>query len=95
MKAKRRLVFGCVWFFGGLLVTIGSYAAAEDDGTFTVAWGAVLWGLIQIIRGLVGLARGQRKDDAGAVHAAVREGVDRAFSQLREDERQRARATGD
>lgn len=41
----------------GLLVTIGTYAAASgggNGGKYTIAWGAILFGGIRFVRGLTG-----------------------------------------
>ena len=53
--AMRHLTIGALWFFGGLIVTIATLAAAEGGGTYIVAWGAILFGLIDMIRGAIGL----------------------------------------
>lgn len=44
---------GGLWFAGGCLVTAVTYASAGDaGGKFFIAWGAVLFGGIQLLRGL-------------------------------------------
>ena len=49
----RKIIFGCCWFFGGIFVTVATYSAASNGGgTYVVAWGAILFGAIDIIRGI-------------------------------------------
>lgn len=54
MKSARKkgMIFGLLWFFGGLAVTIFTYNAASEGGTYIVAWGAMLWGIIQFFRSI-------------------------------------------
>ncbi len=49
---KRNMLFGGLWLFGGLAVTLGTMFMADGGGKFMVAWGAVLFGGIQFVRGL-------------------------------------------
>jgi hypothetical protein len=55
---KRKIIFGCLWFFGGLAVTAITYAAASGNGggTYVVTWGAIIFGAVDIVRGLTMLA---------------------------------------
>ncbi len=56
--AGREIVFGLVWLGGGLLVTLLSYSAASSGsggGRYFVTSGAVAYGLVRLIRGLVRL----------------------------------------
>ena len=94
-RHKRKLVFGLLWFCGGILVTGVSAAMADDEGgSYVAAWGAVLYGLIQIVRGPYGLARNQADEPEDAIRPAENAGVDLAFERMREDEGQRAGADG-
>ena len=54
MKSARTkgMIFGLLWFFGGLAVTIITYNAASEGGTYVVAWGAMLWGIIQFFKSI-------------------------------------------
>lgn len=54
MKSARKkgMIFGLLWFFGGLAVTIFTYNAASEGGTYIVAWGAMLWGIIQFFKSI-------------------------------------------
>jgi hypothetical protein len=47
------LVLGAVLLVGGLVVTIVSFAAAEPGGTYVFAYGAVIVGLLLIIRSFI------------------------------------------
>lgn len=49
---KKNMIFGLLWFVGGLAVTIFTYNAASDGGTYVVAWGAMLWGIIQFFKSI-------------------------------------------
>ena len=46
------VVWGGVICLIGLVVTVGSYSAASGGGTYVVAWGAILFGALQMIQGL-------------------------------------------
>ncbi|ADB18859.1 hypothetical protein Psta_4211 [Pirellula staleyi DSM 6068] len=48
----RDAIWGAVWCFGGLAVTAFSYMAAQGGGRYVLAWGAVIFGGIQMMRGL-------------------------------------------
>ena len=53
--AKRSMVFGGIMFLVGLLITVGSYSAAEGgDGSqrYVVAWGAMIFGGLRFAYGL-------------------------------------------
>jgi hypothetical protein len=41
---------GSLWCGGGLLVTIASFQSG--GGTAVIAWGAILFGAIQFLRGM-------------------------------------------
>lgn len=43
---------GALWFAGGALLTAASFVGAAPGGRFTIAWGAVLFGALQLVRGL-------------------------------------------
>lgn len=49
---NKNMLYGALWFAGGAAVTIGSYMAAEDGGRYVLAWGAVIFGAIQFLKGL-------------------------------------------
>lgn len=50
--AKKGLLYGALWLIGGLVVTIVSYQLASNGGTYVVTWGAMIYGLIKIVKSL-------------------------------------------
>jgi hypothetical protein len=55
--AKRNLVRGFFWLAGGLAVTAVTYSMASsspEGGHYVIAWGAMIFGGIQFLRGLYG-----------------------------------------
>ena len=53
--AGRNIVFGALWCVGGTLFTALSYQMASEHpggGTYFIAWGALLFGGIQLLKGL-------------------------------------------
>ena len=53
-KARKDMLYGGMWFFGGLIVTVVSYSAASNGGgSYMVAYGAIIFGGIQFFRGLL------------------------------------------
>jgi hypothetical protein len=50
--AQKNMTVGALWCVGGLVVTIGTYLAAASGGTYFVTWGAILFGGIQLMRGI-------------------------------------------
>lgn len=50
-STNKDMIVGGLLFAIGLIITVGSYAAAAGGGTYVVAWGAMLFGAIQFIRG--------------------------------------------
>ena len=59
-SAQRDLVMGSVWLGGGLLVTLVSYAAASSGsgGRYVVTTGAIAYGLVRLVRGMIRLGAG-------------------------------------
>ena len=55
-SANRNIIIGGVIMVIGIVVTAGSYMMAEGGGRYVIAWGAVIFGGIQFLRGM-----GQRK----------------------------------
>lgn len=51
-KAKSDVIQGLFWMIGGIIFTGVTYAIADAGGTYFVAWGAVIFGGIQFLRGL-------------------------------------------
>ncbi|WP_299192057.1 TerB family tellurite resistance protein [uncultured Erythrobacter sp.] len=54
-------LIGALFFFGGLFVTFATYSAAEGGGNYVLAWGAILFGGIQMV---MGLAQGSDEGEA-------------------------------
>jgi hypothetical protein len=51
---KKNMLVGALWFFGGIVVTVVTYSAASSGGgTYFITWGAILFGGIQLIQGLI------------------------------------------
>ena len=57
--AGRDMLFGGLWCLGGILFTVFSYqsAASSGGGTYYIAYGAVIIGAIQFLRGLIAAGR--------------------------------------
>lgn len=56
-KYKRAMLSGVLWAIGGIVVTVVSYNLARSGsfgGTYVIAWGAVIYGIYDFIRGLIG-----------------------------------------
>lgn len=53
--AYRNVLFGSLWAIGGLALTVFSYqsaASSSGGGRYIVAYGAIIGGVVQLIRGL-------------------------------------------
>ncbi len=50
---RKNMLYGALWCGGGALVTIVTMAMADGGGKFILAWGAILFGGIQFVRGAV------------------------------------------
>jgi hypothetical protein len=48
---RRNILRGALWCVGGIVVTAGTYLLAAPGETYIVAWGAIVFGAIQFIRG--------------------------------------------
>lgn len=55
-RARRMALVGFLWLAAGLGISIGSYLAAPPGGTFTVLWGAAIFGAYKCVRGLYFMA---------------------------------------
>ncbi len=51
------MFYGAFWCIGGIAVTVLTYQTAADMGgsRFIIAWGAILFGAIQFLRGVTRL----------------------------------------
>jgi hypothetical protein len=54
-KSKKNILWGSVWFVGGLLITLISMGSG--GGSYIICYGAILGGVIQLISGLVQRSR--------------------------------------
>jgi hypothetical protein len=50
--SSRALTVGAVALVIGLVVTAATYAHAESEGVYVLAWGPIVFGLVQLVRGL-------------------------------------------
>jgi hypothetical protein len=50
---QKNMLYGALWFLGGLVVTLLTFTAAQGGGRYVIAWGAVVFGAIQFMRGYV------------------------------------------
>jgi len=49
----KNMIFGALWCIGGTVVTVATYSAASNGGSYVVAWGAIIFGAFQFLGGLV------------------------------------------
>jgi len=49
----NNMLVGGAFFLVGLIVTIVSYSSASSGGNYYLCWGAIIFGLIQFIQGLI------------------------------------------
>jgi hypothetical protein len=54
-KANRDMLYGALWCGGGVIVTVVTYSNASSGGggSYVIAWGAILFGAIQFIKGFI------------------------------------------
>jgi len=50
--AEKNMLYGGLWCVGGILVTAATFSAASGGGSYVVAWGAIIFGAIQFLRGV-------------------------------------------
>ncbi len=55
-RGKKDMLYGALWAIGGTVVTVATYSAAEGGGTYVVAYGAIILGAVQFIKGAVNSA---------------------------------------
>jgi hypothetical protein len=57
VAAQKNMFYGAFWCIGGIAVTVLTYQTAADmgGGRFIIAWGAMLVGAIQFLRGVTQL----------------------------------------
>jgi hypothetical protein len=62
-RGVRQVITGSVLFAIGLLITVLTRGHAESSaggGTYIVAWGPMIFGIIAVVRGLLALSRASR-----------------------------------
>jgi hypothetical protein len=47
------MLYGALWCGGGILVTAITFSMADGGGKFLLAWGAILFGAVQFVRGAI------------------------------------------
>ena len=50
--ARGEMIKGVLWFLAAGVITFVTYAAADEGGTYFVFWGAMIYGVYRLIRGL-------------------------------------------
>lgn len=58
---KRRVMMGAFWLVLGTVITWATYDSAssgDGGGHYVIMWGAIVYGIIDIVRGLAILSEG-------------------------------------
>lgn len=55
-RGKRQAGSGFLWAIFGTAVTVITYAMAEPGGIFFIMWGAIVFGLLDVLKGFFGMA---------------------------------------
>ena len=50
----RHMLYGILWAAGGITVTVAALTLSANGGTYIVAWGAIIFGIVDFFRGLSG-----------------------------------------
>lgn len=50
--ATGEMKLGIIWFTIALAITFGGYLFASDGGTYYVFWGAMIYGVYRLIKGI-------------------------------------------
>lgn len=61
-EARKNLLTGALWCGGGLAFSFISYYMAIAGGRYVVATGAIIWGAIQAIKGLIVVQKIQHRE---------------------------------
>ena len=61
-SAKRHMVLGGILFAVGLMITVSSYSTGADGGggRYLIAGGAMIFGALRLIYGVVQLSKSKR-----------------------------------
>ncbi len=54
-RAQRQALGGLLWAAFGTAVTVATYTAAEPGGIYVIMWGAVVFGVLDLFKGLIGM----------------------------------------
>lgn len=52
-RGNKDMMVGGLWLAGGILVTVLTFSAASGGGTYVIAYGAIIAGLVQFVRGMM------------------------------------------
>jgi len=50
----KKIGIGAIWAVGGSAVTAFTFMSSHSTGVFVVAWGAIIFGVFDMIRGFIG-----------------------------------------
>jgi hypothetical protein len=53
-SVNNDIKWGLIWLVGGGFITLATYEAAANGGSYFVLWGAMLYGGYRILKGLLG-----------------------------------------
>jgi len=56
-RHRKRMMRGLLWTVAGIAITVITHSAASSSGTYLIFWGAILFGVIDFLAGLVGWLR--------------------------------------
>jgi hypothetical protein len=56
-KYAKHTLFGALWAIGGTIVTLWTYSAAGPGDTYVIAWGAIGFGAVDFLWGLLNWIR--------------------------------------
>lgn len=50
----KKIITGALWAGGGTILTVAGYSSASGGGKYIVFWGAILFGIVDMIIGIKG-----------------------------------------
>ncbi len=62
----KNMLIGALWCVGGIIVTAVTFSLATGGGTYVVAWGAIVFGAVQFIKGVIQTQKGKNISDSDA-----------------------------
>lgn len=51
-EGRRDMLIGGLWIAGGLVITIGTYMAAQGGGRYLITYGPIIYGVIRFFKGV-------------------------------------------